>query len=307
MTLRAALRVTLPSALLASAALLTAGRADAFCRATTCRVQDACDGQTLDGCAPLIWKRGCIGITIQEDASLEIDYERARLTMDAAFAAWQSVDCGGAAPSITIQNMGPVTCDRVEFNTTAGNANILVFRDGTWPHVDGQHNLALTTVSFDPKSGELYNADIEVNTAGYDFIDGEEYDFLSVLTHEAGHFLGLAHTTAEGATMLPTYEPFSTEFQSLAEDDVFGICSVYPPSDDVDPGRCNPIPRHGFSPVCGSEQIAGCAIASVGVSGVGGAGAGVWGGGALVGAAVAMGLRRRRRREVRGRSERRRG
>lgn len=278
----------LPAVLLAAAALCAGDRAEAFCRATTCRGQDSCDGQDIPGCVPLIWKRDCIGFALQESASIEIDLDRTRQTMNQAFAAWQSADCGGAAPGIAIQDMGNVTCGEVEFNTSAGNANVLVYRDDAWPHADGQHNLALTTVSFDPDTGELYNADIEVNTAGYDFIDGDEYDYLSVLTHEAGHFLGLAHTTVADATMIPTYTPFSTDFQSLAEDDVFGICSVYPPR-ELDPGRCNPIPRHGFASLCGSEQTAGCALSGAGSAGSAGALA-------LLGAAALLRSRSRTRR-----------
>jgi hypothetical protein len=155
--------------------------------------------------------------------------------------------------------MGTVVCDRVEFNQKGGNANILVFRDGTWPHEDGLHNLALTTVSFDPGSGELLNADIEVNTAGYDFVEGGQYDLLSVLTHEVGHFFGLSHSALEDATMYFAYTDYSTDFRSLSDDDVTAICGIYPPS-EVDPQRCNPIPSHGFASACAADQPAGCSV-----------------------------------------------
>ena len=45
----------------------------------------------------------------------------------------------------------------------------------------------------------FYDADMEVNTAQNKIVtddDGAQgaYDFESIVTHEAGHFLGLAHT-----------------------------------------------------------------------------------------------------------------
>jgi hypothetical protein len=290
---RRALSALVPAFALA----LAAGDAQAYCRATTCKGTDACDGEEIQGCAPLQWKRDCIGFALQEDGSQEVLFDRVREVVDTSFAVWWQADCVGAPPGIVVQNMGTVSCGEVEFNSTAGNANVLVFRDDVWPHEDGQHNLALTTVSFDPTTGELYNADIEVNTAGYDFIDGGDYDLQSVLTHEVGHFLGLSHSPLETATMYYAYSNGSTEFRDLSEDDVFGMCSIYPPA-DVDPLRCNPIPRHGFSSVCGSEQTSGCGVSPAG-SGAAGALA------AAIGAAAALvAARARRKASRRGAPER---
>jgi MYXO-CTERM domain-containing protein len=268
--------------------VVAAEDARAFCRATTCKGTDACDGEVIDGCTPLEWRRDCIGIAIQEDGSTEIPFERARELIEGAFFIWRTADCGGAGPGIAVQNMGTVVCDRVEFNQKGGNANVVVFRDGSWPHEDGLHNLALTTVSFDPATGELYNADIEVNTAGYDFVEGGQYDLLSVLTHEVGHFFGLSHSPLEDATMYFAYTDYSTDFRTLSDDDVTAICGIYPPS-DVDPQRCNPIPKHGFASECAADQGAGCSVAVAGREPAAGALA-------VLGAAAALAVARRRRR-----------
>jgi hypothetical protein len=284
---RVALSATVIAAGLACA-FGAAPDAHAFCRATTCKDRDDCGGGIDPECKPLAWKKKCIGIAFQKDASVEIPYDQARDIMMGAFAAWQQVGCDGPGPGILVQDLGKVACDKVEFNLTAGNVNVLVFRDGTWPHEDGTHNLALTTVTFDPESGELYNADIEVNTALYDFADGGQYDLLAVLTHEAGHFLGMAHSTDMNATMYFSYQ--GVDFRSLEEDDVFGICSIYPPR-DIDPTECNPIPRHGFSSTCGEDQTTGCEAAPAGA-------AGTWpalcGGAALLAAACLRRVRRSR-------------
>ena len=65
--------------------------------------------------------------------------------------------------------------------------------------------------------------------------------------HEAGHFLGLAHTSVEGATMVLNYEKGTTDLRSLDADDVGGICAVYGTGD---PGACSPTPEGGLEDEC---------------------------------------------------------
>lgn len=250
-------------------ALSVAVGASAYCRSSTCEpdplqgIQGAqCYPPTDTDCGtPLLWMRDCIGFGIQQDASDELGIEAARAAITQAFATWEAADCGGVGPGIHVVDMGDVECDRVEYEQRAGNANILVFRDYGWEE-NGYDKLALTTVNYDPENGEIWNADIEVNTSDYDFIqgfNGGEYDLVGVLTHEAGHFLGFAHTTDLQATMFDTYHEGMVD---LAEDDIIGICETYPPH-KIEKSECNPIPRHGFSPRCASTQTEGqCTISA---------------------------------------------
>jgi hypothetical protein len=163
-----------------------------------------------------------------------------------------------------VQDLGRVACDQLEYNASAGNANIVMFRDGAWPHRSSSHNIALTTTTFDPDTGELFDADIELNSADFDLTAGDEavaYDLESVIVHEVGHFLGIGHTNVEGATMLPVYTQGDTGLRTLEGDDIAAICALYPPT-SVDE-TCNPLPRHGFSPACKDLQTEGtCGIAA---------------------------------------------
>src|SRR5206468_38411 len=112
-----------------------------------------------------------------------------------------------------------------------------------------------------------------------DPIPADGYDFASIVTHETGHFLGMAHSGDSHATMYAHYNPGSTTLRNLTADDVSGICTVYPPdgsravAKNVTPsGRvasdaCDPIPRHGFGPDCGAApKKSGCTISAVGAS-----------------------------------------
>lgn len=121
--------------------------------------------------------------------------------------------------------------------------------------------LALTTVSYGKSSGQIFDADIELN--GWDgqsptappgfyytcldppaalctLLGGPgciEWDVQNTVTHEAGHVLGLAHncdsTTPTcpdpNATMYPKARMGETSKRDLQPDDIDGICTLYPP------------------------------------------------------------------------------
>jgi hypothetical protein len=253
------------------AALIAApGSAQAYCRASTCDGENnegaRCEPEQTSDCGnPLRWKRDCVGIAVQKDASTEVPYPEAKGTVRAAFGAWEKAGCGESGPGFHVEILNKVECGQVEYNVDGANVNVLVFRDEGWPHDDGPHNIALTTVTFDVDTAEIYDADIEVNTSGFDLTVTNEpadtkQDLLSVLTHEAGHFLGLAHSEVQGATMNAVYndlQPF--DFRSIESDDQLGVCAAYPPKEL---GQCNPIPRHGFSSACmDSQTTATCTVA----------------------------------------------
>ena len=137
----------------------------------------------------------------------------------------------------------------------------------------GQMNrsvVALTSVLYDENSGRIVDADIEVNAwdgqagslassgggpvHGWYFTcdkqpgwaactsyaqDGCYFmDLQNTVTHEVGHFIGLAHVcepsqgnctqSLAGITMFPSTAPGDVEKRSLAQDDVDGVCAIYP-------------------------------------------------------------------------------
>lgn len=273
----------LAALLAASIAIVASARADAYCRSAACVGQEdgstdghVCNPPQDDDCGiPLQWRQPCVGFNVGSSASSQVSYADAEVTLTLALAAWTDVECGAGPPSITVYPLGEVGCETIEYNQHAGNANTLIFQDQLWPHEtdDGlgtADTLALTTVTYDVEKGDIYDADIEVNTANNHFTTTEDpgpddVDLLSVLTHEAGHFLGLSHS-AEDATMFPDYTRGTTSIRVLSPDDQAAICVVYPPNRKP-VGECTGIPRHGFAPECGDDQTyVQCAAAPGGSS-----------------------------------------
>jgi MYXO-CTERM domain-containing protein len=77
-------------------------------------------------------------------------------------------------------------------------------------------------------------ADIEANAVDHALtvVDvGGDFDLQSVLTHEAGHFFGLAHVIERPATMFAAYAGGGNiDRRTLEDNDRQGICAAYPPN-----------------------------------------------------------------------------
>jgi len=265
------------SVALSLAVLASASGAAAFCQTRGCndRTQDCEydeDGCLLSGHL-LHWGSSCISFDVQQDGSAlrGISYDAAHDAIRAGFAEWLNADCGnGVGPGIKISDFGPVECRTAEYNQDSPNANVFMFRDEGWPYENAIDTLALTTLIFNADTGEIYDADVEVNTFESAMtIDGTSHgdiDFPSVITHEIGHFLGLSHSNALGATMRPSYAPGNTAMASIESDDVEGICTALSPNRETSTNSCEP--RHGFSTECAVPE-SDCQMAPGSPGGIG--------------------------------------
>lgn len=295
----------LHAALLVAASVATistvGARASAYCRTSIDPNFTPSAATPCDDKLKVSWASRCMGFSVQANASKQADLATAQRITAAAFGEWHGHDCsecgGGVSgkPSVTSQDLGSVSCDQVEFNQgkDRGNANVVIFRDGTWPHAGVA--LALTTITYRTDTGEIYDGDIEVQSnptdiklAVADPVKSTEYDLRSILTHEAGHFYGLAHSTDTTATMYALYRPGQTFMRDLGKDDVCGICEAYPPSRNA---ACEAAPKGGLVSECGGDKGCGCAIPGGDASQ-----AGAW----LSTFALALGLVRRARSARRG-------
>jgi hypothetical protein len=159
-----------------------------------------------------------------------------------------------------------VECHAHEYNKKSGNANVILFQDDSWPHGGGGSTLALTTVTYNVDTGEIYDADMELNSANVAFTTDDKtvkFDLASIAQHETGHFLGLSHSTTGSATMYSDYSPGTSDLRTLEADDVAAICAAYPPGAAI-PATCDPSPRRGLSSICSPPVPATTESCSIG-------------------------------------------
>ncbi|MFB6350997.1 MAG: matrixin family metalloprotease, partial [Bradymonadaceae bacterium] len=121
------------------------------------------------------------------------------------------------------------------------NMNLVVWRDKQWPYASMQGAFALTSVTYSSKTGRIADADVEINSDDYDFTSfsssragkTNKVDIANTLTHEVGHFLGLDHAAKEAATMYRSAPPGEVKKRTLHQDDINGLCAIYPGNDRV--------------------------------------------------------------------------
>lgn len=208
------------------------GQAHAFCRTTTAAA--ASQVCTEEG-APLFWRNECRGVRMNSD-NLEGDqatvYEN---TLKVALAQWDRADCpGGGNASLTLDYLGanekPFGYDDLP---DAKNENGVFYRKADWQYPNG-NEVALTTVTFRSDTGDILDADIEVN-ANLNIsterpLPQRGFDLQTVFAHELGHVLGLAHSDDRAATMFATYNPGTIDQGELEDDDRAGLCAIYLPN-----------------------------------------------------------------------------
>ena len=245
-------------------ALSLAHDADAFCRSRTCKGPDCArddDGCPVDG-LPLFWPGGCVGFSFQKNLTAKLDPDLVRAAVRRSFQAWTQLPCASGTATLAFSENDDTACNASGYDDKGPNVNVVLFRDDDFPYRDEDNTLAKTTVTYDAKTGAILDADIEVNSAFNEVTISDKrvvYDLESIMTHEVGHFIGIAHSPDPVATMFASYETGDTSLRSIEQDDIDAVCAIYPPEREV---KCDTTPKGGQQ-VCAegpeAEEDKGCA------------------------------------------------
>ncbi len=216
-------RAALLALLVGAGLALGPARAAAFTRSTTVAAPFA----------PLFWRHRSV---ILEPSYAPLPGVPMTAQHDALFnamAAWN--DAGSGCSDLQLL-LGEETFETGTVRSTGGSDDHrrVVFRTESWvgdPCLGDRCQIALTTTRYHPRTGELRDADIDINAVEIRFSTTGEpgaMDLESAITHEVGHLIGLGHTPDPESTMFEALTTGETHFRSLAADDIDGLCFVYP-------------------------------------------------------------------------------
>jgi len=231
---------------IAVVATVVPARADAFCRMTTCRVKKEDCALDEHGCptigTPIHWPKLPITYRFSARGSSLLIREEARAAIRAAFHRWSDTTCpDGRRTSLRFAEGEDVPEDKpLEAHSRGPEPFAIYFRDLGWPYATPDETLAQTNHTFKKTTGLIEYSDIEINSGARRFALGEAatgIDLQAVITHEVGHYIGIAHSKEPDAIMSAGYcevdaqrcEKGKVAARRLAADDIAAVCTLFPP------------------------------------------------------------------------------
>ena len=230
--------------------------------------------------APLLfWRRPCMAYAFNADFFDQIagmNERDARAAFRAGFDAWAEVDCAGPTPFFVEQLTDTTSTAESEWRRDGSNESVVVAIDAErWTTLPDHSTraVAMTLMWHSRKTGEILDTDIELNLGAGKFADcvagscsAGMLDLQNTITHEAGHVLGLGHSTDNSATMAAqTVGTVESQKRSLAADDIAGYCALDLPEHECSATSCSCAEALAMTP--STTRRGGCQVSFGGAAG----------------------------------------
>ncbi|HEX6241760.1 MAG TPA: matrixin family metalloprotease [Polyangiales bacterium] len=231
--------------------LASPSSAAAYCRTTTVEPRPGSDPAACpESGLPLFWPTRRLGYAINERGFPDLSPEQLREILERSFGAWLDVDCGEQPIDLFIEQADQTTAIEPDDHVQPPRPNLIVYlAREEWE--DDPRAFAITKLRYNARTGHILGADMVFNGGKDPFIacdedaceGGEGTDLPNVVTHEAGHFVGLAHSDDSDSTMWHDAKASETDKRSLEPDDREGICAIYGPGVEPapPPSRRDPV------------------------------------------------------------------
>lgn len=177
--------------------------------------------------APIHWENPCVPVFWNEKGSMDIHDTSDTQAFLRSLEAWNDVPCSNAELIFG----GVTNAEVTNYELEDPPISLVIFREKGWPYA--QRPVAFTSVTYNPKTGVVVDADIELNAEDYLFttlpsLSTSALDLQSTLTHELGHVLGFDHNNDSTSTLYPHTIAGDVTMRTLSPDDEAGLCALYP-------------------------------------------------------------------------------
>jgi len=207
------------------------------------------------------WSVDTIRLKVDPEFDKFLKPGQARAALDMGLEAWRGLP---RVPDLVTESGTPESVGHHDGHASNG---VYLLRD--WPYEATK--LAVTVVTYEMDTGRLLDADIVVNgKANYALLDEpiqpgvSSYDLAGVLTHEAGHVLGLGEShSGDDATMWPYARPDDTEKRTLAQDDEDGVIESYLSAPPPASSSCGSNTVTGRASGRGGLLLSSCMLATI--------------------------------------------
>lgn len=233
--------IVVQCATLAGVILACPAAVAAFCRTTTVEPEAVMGPQPCPSRGlPLFWPMRELSYTINQRGLPDLGDDELRDALERSFGAWTEVHCDGERIDLSIDQIEEFTDQEPSSKELEPRANVVAYVPAEeWVEANlDKRAFAITNLRFNARTGHILGADMLFNGAKDPFIvcpdDGCDEDVIgtdlpNVVTHEAGHFLGLAHSDDPDSTMWYDATGTETDKRSLEADDRAGVCAIYGP------------------------------------------------------------------------------